>query len=627
MGTKTFLASSNYTQAFRSAVSDSLTGIRPDQVTDIAVRTVGQPSPSRHLRDLSTPGASTTEISYAIGFIMEELGYTDPDAAFSTIKSQLQSSVEDSTFNELLQKFGFPSDVAASGPKFGSETVVLIRSAEPSPSPTSRIGRSSPAIFPGVAFNYSILIIVVGAVVVALIVALSRYYCLKACVSKDGVKDKERQYDSLADEDGKEEEEEEMGALSVLGASGDRVATEHPAEPSIEIHPGVSEEKRNNLSHRSAFSSFLKALSEGYDHLPPSSTADTPQPGPEEVDALSSDQVEVLVASDSKDREEEGQGDDAAAEQQSLLEMVSELLLPSPPSPTPSTDEQHPGRSEAEPSDEPIHTPASSPSLSDEKAGSPGKSKTGLGGLLKLVGRKLTGSKPTVIEKDPPHIVVDGDEESILHGMDGKDMASGDGEQKGGQASVPAPVAEQQSLLDMVSEMIASTIPDLPFDQTGEQPPQEVATDSMVAEQSTKVAAGSVAQETVNDDNDDNEDTELSSLPSQQASLLDLASELIAAMLPDGEEEAQDSPSGKQGDDAQSDQVVSPVVSKALSQKSLSTGTAEKRGGHLLTTSFTKPRSILKKPNTDKNSTGNIHLPSSHRFSILIQLLLHALRI
>jgi hypothetical protein len=605
------------------------------------------------------------------------------------------------------------------------------------------------------------------------------------------------------------------------------------------------------------------------DHLPPSSTADTPQPGPEEVDALSFDQVEVLVASDSKDREVEGQGDDASVEQQSLLEMVSELLLPSPPSPTPSTDEQHPGRSEAEPSVEPIHTPAPSSSLLDEKTRSPGKSKTGLGGLLKLVGRKFTGSKPVVIEKDPPHVVMDGGEESILHGMDEKDMSSGDGEQKegqasvpapvaeqqslldmvsemiastipdlpfdqtgeqspqvvatdsmvaeqsthqshevvleqptaataatsattvqyeqpsldggspaaetspgkskvglrgmiasigrrlsgtgkacdagssaldcedgatedsvasvlqvrdrgeeeqqheevqspppstdeqhpsrseaapsdhapspsqsgspgksktglggmlkligrkltgskpaviekdlnndasasiqpveevisieanqnGGQASVPAPVAEQQSLLDMVSEMIASTIPDLPFDQKGEQPPQEVATDSAVAEQSTKVAAGSVEKKTVNDDDDDNEDTELSSLPSQQASLLDLASELIAAMLPDGEEEAQDNPTGKQGDDSQSDQVVSPVASKALSQKSLPTGTAEKRGGHVLTTSFSKPRSILKKPKTDENSTGNIHLPSSYRFSILIQLLLHALRI
>ena len=117
-------------------MSDSLTGIRPDQVTDIAVRTVGQPSPARHLRDLSTLGASSVEISYAISFIMEELGYTDPDAVFSTIKSQLQSSVEDSTFNQLLQKFGFPADVAASGPKFGSETVVLIRSAEPSIEPT-----------------------------------------------------------------------------------------------------------------------------------------------------------------------------------------------------------------------------------------------------------------------------------------------------------------------------------------------------------------------------------------------------------------------------------------------------------------------------------------------------------
>ena len=169
------------------------------------MRTAGQSPPARYLRDLSTPGASTMEISYAISFIMEELGYTDPGAAFSTIKSQLESSVEDSTFNQLLQKFGFPADVAASGLKFGSETVLIIRSAEPSRSPTPRIGRFNPAIFPGITFNYSILIIVVGAVVVALVVALSRYYCLKAAVSKD--KDKERQYESVEGEDGKEEEE------------------------------------------------------------------------------------------------------------------------------------------------------------------------------------------------------------------------------------------------------------------------------------------------------------------------------------------------------------------------------------------------------------------------------------
>jgi hypothetical protein len=240
--------------------------------------------------------------------------------------------------------------------------------------------------------------------------------------------------------------------------------------------------------------------------------------------------------------------------------------------------------------------------------------------MLKLIGRKLTGSKPAVIEKDPNN-----DASASIQPVE--EVISIEANQKERQASVPAPVAEQQSLLDMVSEMIASTIPDLPFDQTGQQSPQEVATDSVVAEQSTKVAAGSVEKETVNDDDDDNEDTELSSLPSQQASLLDLASELIAAMLPDGKEEAQDSPTGKQGDGAQSDQAVSPVASKALSQKSLPTGAAEKRGGHVLTTSFSKPRSILKKPKTDENSTGNIHLPSSYRFSILIQLLLHALRI
>jgi hypothetical protein len=98
--------------------------------------------------------------------------------------------------------------------------------------------------------------------------------------------------------------------------------------------------------------------------------------------------VEVLVASDSKDKveDEEGQGDDAVAEQQSLLEMVSELLLPSPPSPTPSTDEQHPGRSEAEPSDEPIHTPAPSPA-----------GKTHLRGIISSIGRRLSG----VFKKTP----------------------------------------------------------------------------------------------------------------------------------------------------------------------------------------------------------------------------------
>jgi hypothetical protein len=246
-----------------------------------------------------------------------------------------------------------------------------------------------------------------------------------------------------------------------------------------------------------------------------------------------------------------------------------------------------------------------------------------------LVGRKLTGSKPAVIEKGPNK-----DVSASIQPVDvsaAEEVISIEANQKEGQASVPAPVAEQQSLLDMVSEMIASTIPDLPFDQTGEQPPQEVATESVVAEQSAKVDAGSVAEETVNDDedddDDDDEDAELSSLPSQQASLLDLASELIAAMLPDGQEEAQDSPIGKQGDGTPSDQAVSPVAIKALSQKSPSTGAAEKRGGHVLTTSFSKPRSILKKPKTDKNSNGNIHLPSSYRFSILIQRLLHGLRI
>jgi len=126
-----------------------LTGIRPDQVTDITVRTVSKPQLARYLRDLSTQGGSTLEINYAISFIMEELGYPDPDAAFSAIMNELKSSVNGTTFNELLQKFGFPAAVAVSGLTFGKETVVIIRSAQPSiepsmnPSPVAEVASNS----------------------------------------------------------------------------------------------------------------------------------------------------------------------------------------------------------------------------------------------------------------------------------------------------------------------------------------------------------------------------------------------------------------------------------------------------------------------------------------------------
>jgi hypothetical protein len=458
-------------------VSDSLTGIRPDQVTDIAVRTVGQPSSARHLRDLSTPGASSVEISYAIGFIMEELGYTDPDAAFSTIKSQLQSSVEDSTFNQLLQKFGFPADVAASGPKFGSETVVLIRSAEPSIGPTSNPSSnpSSEAIVLSSSrkseFNMLPIYIAAAAVGFCLLVVLAGLFFLR-CVdytkwtakykSVEGTEPEaihgESRTDGSAAEivdwlppdpataaedplvasDAKKRtvvdvEDQEHGEID-CAANAMRATTDDPTELLIDA---AGEGKRNNLSQRSAFSSFLKALSDGYavqsspeavpadDHLPPSSTADTPQPGPEEVDALSFDQVEVLVASDSKDREVEGQGGDVSAEQQSLLEMVSELLLPSPPSPTPSTDEQHPGRSETEPSDEPIHTPAPSPA-----------GKTHLRGIISSIGRRLSGvfkktPAPTALPEDAVTSV-----EQLTAGTEEKESKKDEGKGEGERAGM-----------------------------------------------------------------------------------------------------------------------------------------------------------------------------------------------